>query len=73
MAVWMDRNTMTISQMGGEGVAWLGVAGQSARRHIFANMGERHLLPLRTDGDSRRHQRPTSIITLQDRTTTLWR
>jgi indolepyruvate ferredoxin oxidoreductase len=40
MAVWMDRNTMTISHMGGEGVAWLGVAGESGTAHIFANMGD---------------------------------
>ena len=40
MAVWMDRNTMTISQMGGEGVAWLGASEQSGTPHIFANMGD---------------------------------
>jgi indolepyruvate ferredoxin oxidoreductase len=40
MAVWMGRDTMTISHMGGEGVAWLGVAGQSGTPHIFANMGD---------------------------------
>ena len=40
MAVWMERNTMTISHMGGEGVAWLGVAGQSGTAHVFANMGD---------------------------------
>ena len=40
MAVWMGRNTMTISHMGGEGVAWLGAAEQSGTRHVFANMGD---------------------------------
>ncbi len=40
MAVWMERNTMTISHMGGEGVAWLGAAGQSGTAHVFANMGD---------------------------------
>jgi len=40
MAVWMGRNTLTISHMGGEGAAWLGVAGQSGTPHIFANMGD---------------------------------
>ena len=40
MAVWMERNTMTISQMGGEGVAWLGAAEQSGTPHVFANMGD---------------------------------
>ena len=40
MATWMNRDTMTISQMGGEGVAWLGAAEQSGTAHIFANMGD---------------------------------
>ncbi|TSA16857.1 MAG: indolepyruvate ferredoxin oxidoreductase family protein, partial [Betaproteobacteria bacterium] len=40
MATWMDRDTMTISQMGGEGVAWLGAAEHSGTPHIFANMGD---------------------------------
>ncbi|MDP2822286.1 MAG: indolepyruvate ferredoxin oxidoreductase family protein [Sulfuritalea sp.] len=40
MAVAMGRNTLTISQMGGEGAAWLGVSGHSGTQHIFANMGD---------------------------------
>ncbi len=40
MAVWMDRNTLTISQMGGEGVTWLGTAEHSGTGHVFANMGD---------------------------------
>ncbi|MCC7060276.1 MAG: indolepyruvate ferredoxin oxidoreductase family protein [Burkholderiaceae bacterium] len=40
MAVSMGRNTSTIAQMGGEGVSWLGIAGHSGTRHIFANMGD---------------------------------
>jgi indolepyruvate ferredoxin oxidoreductase len=40
MAVMMGRNTLTISHMGGEGAAWLGVAGHSGTRHVFANMGD---------------------------------
>jgi indolepyruvate ferredoxin oxidoreductase len=40
MAVGMERNTLTISQMGGEGVTWLGMAEHSGTRHVFANMGD---------------------------------
>ena len=40
MAVAMDRNTVTISQMGGEGAAWLGVSGHSGTQHVFANLGD---------------------------------
>ena len=40
MAVGMDRNTLTISQMGGEGVTWLGMAEHSGTQHVFANMGD---------------------------------
>jgi indolepyruvate ferredoxin oxidoreductase len=40
MAVGMERDTLTISQMGGEGVTWLGMAEHSGTRHVFANMGD---------------------------------
>ncbi|MCX7167355.1 MAG: indolepyruvate ferredoxin oxidoreductase family protein [Rhodocyclales bacterium] len=40
MAVTMGRNTLTISQMGGEGAAWLGVSGHSGTQHVFANLGD---------------------------------
>jgi indolepyruvate ferredoxin oxidoreductase len=40
MAVGMERNTLTISQMGGEGVTWLGMAEHSGTQHVFANMGD---------------------------------
>jgi indolepyruvate ferredoxin oxidoreductase len=40
LAVWMDRSTDTFSQMGGEGVAWLGQAPFTEERHVFANMGD---------------------------------
>ena len=40
MATWMDRNTISVSQMGGEGVAWLGMAGHAGTAHVFANMGD---------------------------------
>ena len=40
MATWMDRSTMTFSQMGGEGVAWVGQAPFSTDTHVFANLGD---------------------------------
>ncbi|MDE0941928.1 MAG: indolepyruvate ferredoxin oxidoreductase family protein [Alphaproteobacteria bacterium] len=40
MALSMDRSTETFSQMGGEGVAWLGQAAFTGEKHIFANLGD---------------------------------
>jgi indolepyruvate ferredoxin oxidoreductase len=40
MAVGMERNTLTIAQMGGEGVTWLGMAEHAGAQHVFANMGD---------------------------------
>jgi len=40
MVTWMDRNTSTFAQMGGEGVAWLGQSPFTSERHIFANLGD---------------------------------
>ncbi|MCL4699890.1 MAG: indolepyruvate ferredoxin oxidoreductase family protein, partial [Burkholderiaceae bacterium] len=40
MAVWMDRSTSTFSQMGGEGVAWVGQAHFTKDKHVFANLGD---------------------------------
>lgn len=40
MAVWMDRSTNTFSQMGGEGVAWVGQAPFTTDAHVFANLGD---------------------------------
>ncbi|WP_247875943.1 indolepyruvate ferredoxin oxidoreductase family protein [Azospirillum sp. TSH100] len=40
MASWMDRDTVGLSQMGGEGVSWIGQAPFSKRPHIFQNLGE---------------------------------
>jgi indolepyruvate ferredoxin oxidoreductase len=40
MAVWMGRSTVTFSQMGGEGVSWVGQAPFSKDEHIFANLGD---------------------------------
>jgi indolepyruvate ferredoxin oxidoreductase len=40
MSIWMDRSTATFSQMGGEGVSWVGQAHFTTDKHIFANLGD---------------------------------
>ncbi|WP_213958947.1 MULTISPECIES: indolepyruvate ferredoxin oxidoreductase family protein [unclassified Variovorax] len=40
MVTWMDRSTTSWTQMGGEGVPWMGQAPFSKRKHMFANLGD---------------------------------
>jgi len=40
MASWMDRQTSGLTQMGAEGVDWVGQAGFTLTPHVFQNMGE---------------------------------
>lgn len=40
MASWMNRNTSSLIQMGGEGVNWVGKSRFTGNHHIFQNLGE---------------------------------
>ena len=41
MVNWMpDRNTSTFTQMGGEGVTWVGQQPFTTEKHVFANLGD---------------------------------
>jgi indolepyruvate ferredoxin oxidoreductase len=40
MSIWMDRATIGFTQMGGEGVPWVGQQPFSTEQHVFANLGD---------------------------------
>jgi indolepyruvate ferredoxin oxidoreductase len=40
MASWMDRETSSLIQMGGEGVNWVASSKFTGGKHIFQNLGE---------------------------------
>ncbi len=40
MVLWMDRETSTFTQMGAEGVTWIGHAPFTSEQHVFANLGD---------------------------------
>ena len=40
MASWMDRETTSLIQMGGEGVNWAASSLFTGKKHIFQNLGE---------------------------------
>jgi indolepyruvate ferredoxin oxidoreductase len=40
MATWMDRSTVNLAQMGGEGVPWVAASRFTNEKHVFQNLGD---------------------------------
>ena len=40
MALWMDRDTVGFTAMGGEGANWVGESYFSKQKHVFQNLGD---------------------------------
>ncbi|THC45297.1 indolepyruvate ferredoxin oxidoreductase family protein [Massilia sp. Mn16-1_5] len=40
MATWMDRSTVSLTQMGGEGVPWVAASRFTNEKHVFQNLGD---------------------------------
>ncbi len=40
MATWMDRSTVNLTQMGGEGVPWVAASRFTKEKHVFQNLGD---------------------------------
>ncbi|MFD2367884.1 indolepyruvate ferredoxin oxidoreductase family protein [Pseudoduganella sp. GCM10020061] len=40
MATWMKRDTVQLTQMGGEGVTWVAASRFVGKKHVFQNLGD---------------------------------
>ena len=40
MVTWMDRSTVNLTQMGGEGVPWVAASRFTNEKHVFQNLGD---------------------------------